>query len=49
MTDKEKRIIDLQAILDSDIYWNMTDSTSYYLKMAAVSMELNKLKLELKK
>ena len=49
MTDKEKRIIDLQDILDSDIYWSMTDDTRYYLKMVEITLELNQLKLELKK
>ena len=49
MTDKEKRILDLQDILDSDIYWSMTDDTRYYLKMVELTLELNQLKRELKK
>ena len=49
MTDKEKRIKYLQDILDSDIYWNMSDDTRYYLKMVEITLELNQLKRELKK
>ena len=49
MTDKEKRILDLQDVLDSDIYLSMTDDTRCYLKMVEITLELNQLKRELKK
>ena len=51
LTEKETiktKIIQLQAVLDTDKYWSLTDDTQYYLKMAMATIDINKLKEALK-
>ena len=51
LTEKESikaKIIQLQAILDKDKYYSMSDDSSYVIKMNKIQIDINKLKEELK-
>ena len=47
--NKEAYLKELQAILNADKWWSMTDDHRYYMKMSKIRQEIVKLKLELDK
>jgi|SaaInlStandDraft_6_1057023.scaffolds.fasta_scaffold1024917_1 hypothetical protein len=47
LSSKQEYILELQAVLDADKYWNYSDDHKYYMKMANISLEVTKLKADL--